>query len=82
MSYIWLTGSSLSSDTLVKSGFTVWKGKAEILLLINQMTNKPKFVQIKAVYPEGYKSLWGHQKAPKTDWWKPEQLDKPQHEWD
>ena len=46
------------------------------------MTNEPKFVQIKAVYPKGYKSLWGKQKAPKTDWWKPEQLDKPQHEWD
>ena len=46
------------------------------------MTNKPKFVQIKAVYPKGYKSLWGNQKAPKTDWWKTEGNSKPQHEWD
>ncbi len=62
------------------------------------MTNEPKFVRItvsrketkepvfqvlKPVYPEGYKyKSLGYSKAPKIDWWKPEQLDKPQHEWD
>ena len=46
------------------------------------MTNEPKFVQIKAVYPKGYKhQSMGYSKAPKTDWWKPEKLNKPQPMW-
>ena len=47
-----------------------------------QETKEPVFQTIKVVYPEGYKSNWGYLKAPKTDWWKTECSDKPQHEWD
>ena len=62
------------------------------------MTNEPKIVQvkvsrqeakepeireIKVVYPEGYKhQSMGYSKAPKTDWWKPEKLNKPQAMWE
>ena len=55
-------------------------GKAAILLLNNQMTKEsdfvritvsrqetkePVFQEVKVVYPEGYKTLWGYQKHQK-----------------